>query len=568
MEPSQNPPAVPSTARPRAEATPQPSSSSTHHGIKMPRAIASGFDGLVRSIRSRSASTPGIARRVLELWKEVPEARLQVDALRLDLDGEPGLSAEETDGRWLLPAYMAGLRSLHPHREATLWDVSRLAEELCVLEPDPESLASFRDWLWCHGSTGFDIESRLSFLEIMESSDSHPSWEEWAGRSMDRLREAVRRGAGGWQGDAGVDVASLRRSFLLSLATFQREAAAGHRDLDEARRGALKEACDRADTWAAAEMDTIQGHPGLMAMIRPERLARRIVGILETRCDLRLVGCLLSLAESQDECSMAVLGQLEGEPVGDLVARRIGMDEAGVSVLKQCLARAPRHVASGLVHGLLRRAAEDEGFAGTLGRVAGQGTADRMLSLLDAAKLSEIEARVLSGMMCGNVRGGIGMILRLAAASPPGPRCALLAGLPARALSEQVDTVKRALAGTEPQQGAPLLAALAAARDPSSLDALGTALAASCGRGWRPKLLLDACEALVTTGAGCDVLVQVARSSQADTETRLAALRSLERRPELLKKVSRWSLREALVYPDEVKERLREVRRRSSGEEP
>ncbi len=541
---------------------PQPGLSSGMHGTKASKVITSAFDGLIRSSGTQSNALPSIARRVIDLWSERPGSGLRIDATSLGLDGEEGLAANESEGRWLLPAFMAGLRVLRLRPEAGAWDVLRLAEELCQVQPYPETLAAFRDWLWSDGAEGFEVELQVSFMEVLETSDSQASWEDWSAAAVRSLtgtmlsRNMVQVSA------RDVDVASLRQPFQMSLLAFQREAASGTRALSMEQEANLRQGSDQGASWADVEMDAVLRHPELRATIPPDRLARRIVSLLSAHCDIRLLQFLTSLAATDDPYSKAVLANLEKEPLGEILARQIVLDGPGTTALGHCLARAPRHLSSGLMHGLLERCAADPALMEALGRIAAQGGGDRMLSVLDPNRLNLPQALALARMLGQGVRGGGDLVLKLAEVCPMAVRCGLLAGLPPRALSGSEDKVARVLHEATPEEATPLLGALAEARDPRLLVVLGQAIQHSLAKGWPSRVLKSACEALVSTPSGSEALVHLARSSSASTDVRMAAIRSLERRPEILSRISRWSFREALLDPPEVRERLREVRKR------
>ncbi len=538
-------------------------------GIKFSRAIASSFDGLVRSSRAQSAASSQIARRVLDTWMGSPGAGLEIDVRALRVDGEEGLVASENDGRWLLPAFMAGLRVIKPKGDVGAWDVLRLAEELGLLQPNANDLAVFRDWLWSDGAEGFDVELQISFMEVMESAESKVCWEDWSLAAVRSLSGATTGRNSVRIGSKEIDIASLRKPFQMSLMTLQSEAKDGRHTLTGQQIQDLRVGCDLGSSWADVEMDAVLHYPELRNTIPPDRLARRIVSLLSSGCDIRLLQFLTSLAATDDPYSKAVLTNLESQPLGEILARNVVLDGPGTSALAQCLLRAPRHLSCGLMHGILERCASDAELLAPLVRIASQGGVDKMVMVLDPERLNLPQAKVLSRLFSSaGVKGGSGIGLKLAGACRVGVKCALLAGLPSRDLVENSEMVLKLLLEASPEEGGLLLGALAEARDPSSLVLLGQALMQSHGKGWSARSMRVVCEALVATPSGCDALVRLVRSTSTDTEARLACLRALERRPELLLRVSRWTLREALFDPPAVKERLREVRHRDSQEGP
>jgi len=114
--------------------------------IDVHQVLGTSLDGLVRAFRSgNTVITPKIAERLFDLWNEVPKVMLVLDATTLSINEQVILKAEDNEGRWLLPAFMAGLRILRRQADCSLDDFLRLGEELAALTSNLSSITLFQD---------------------------------------------------------------------------------------------------------------------------------------------------------------------------------------------------------------------------------------------------------------------------------------------------------------------------------------------------------------------------------------------------------------------------------------
>ena len=122
------------------------------------RTLGNALDALVRTARLSDPSFPLVARRVYDVWQGLASPSIEIAPLELRVDKVLAVKAVEQVGRWLLPAFMAGMRTLRMRPEATCDDLMRLAQELSGLSAELEAIKGFRDWLWSDGAQGFDVQ--------------------------------------------------------------------------------------------------------------------------------------------------------------------------------------------------------------------------------------------------------------------------------------------------------------------------------------------------------------------------------------------------------------------------
>jgi len=92
------------------------------------------------------------------------------------------------------------------------------------------------------------------------------------------------------------------------------------------------------------------------------------------------------------------------------------------------------------------------------------------------------------------------------------------------------------------------------------LSVLAAALIQRGGKDWCPATLKVTCDKLAVGRMGEKFLIPLIKASNATEEAILAALRALEGSPEILRKATKFRLRE-LNHSKEVRQRLRKARK-------
>src|SRR5262249_53641509 len=97
------------------------------------RMVATSFDALVRTARRVDPGLAVLARRVFDQWSQLRDVAIELGPTQLLVDREVAVKADPQAGRWVLPAFMSGLRKLRMRSDAGCDDLVRLAQELGTL---------------------------------------------------------------------------------------------------------------------------------------------------------------------------------------------------------------------------------------------------------------------------------------------------------------------------------------------------------------------------------------------------------------------------------------------------
>jgi len=269
-------------------------------GVPPWKALGASLDGAVRTARSRSPALDSIAARVLEVWSADPALTVEIQPTSLGVGGRVAVSAGADEGRWMLPAFMGGMRSLRLTPGAVADDVVRLARELASLEPNLEAIHRFRDWIWSDGAEGFEVVVDASFTEAVE----HAFLDEAAQRTM---LASVRAEAANALSEAAVrietrdlDRVAWRREFQVPMEALARRAGDGSLRLDPAEAEELSARCDESRFWIESQVLLALSEPSVREAVPPKDLARRILSLVNRTVDAHFLEVFGGIAGRQD----------------------------------------------------------------------------------------------------------------------------------------------------------------------------------------------------------------------------------------------------------------------------
>lgn len=526
-------------------------------GLLPGRRVGQHLDALLRLAKDGRSPPREAVERALAVWWEAGASAVVLEPTALKVDGTLVLDPSETDVRWVLLAYMAGLRSVRPEPGATVEDLALLAAELGALEPTCASLARFRDWIWADGAVGFSTEVRESFLDALDGFAGELPLSEpppMGKASQERLRPA-----------------SLATPQQLEVAvrflddTLHAEESASPEGcgtltpldlaLPESLRARLLQACEAAPAWTLAEARaalTVQAS-GVVPLRRQSAEALPVA--FGEAPDLELLESLAAGAREGDSNARNVLALLDDEGLGDRVAE--ALVRSGVSPLR--IAALVSVVGDAFARALLRALLftdllDDEsaallvsamGVDAVLARVALDGLDHRAATTL---------LRVLSR---AEVDGDVWV--RVVKALSPAVALSLLGSLPVQCFRGQAAALAEFAMGLDPQELAPHIVLMADRLGPNAVRFFGMLLRASRGGGWSAAALRAVASLLVDAGAGRAVLVPLVRSREVDAQVRLHLLRDLEDDREALAEAVQKRVGE-LLDPPEVRERFKALR--------
>ena len=120
--------------------------------------------------RHDDALAIGLGRRVHAQWLEEPGAVLELQATELRSEGRLVLAADAQNGRFIWPAYSAGLRLIAIRVQSVPADVVRLARWFSELQADASLVPEFADWLW-RGARSASMSADGEHSELGEKLD-------------------------------------------------------------------------------------------------------------------------------------------------------------------------------------------------------------------------------------------------------------------------------------------------------------------------------------------------------------------------------------------------------------
>ncbi len=530
------------------------------------RAVGAALDGLVRSARIGDPALPKVADHLLGLWRRTPEAMIRIAPTGLNVDDQVALTSSQEAGRWLLPAFMAGLRGLRLRPTTRAEELVHFGEELSALEANIGTITRFSDWLWSDGAQGFDVDLHASFVEVMDTVMPE------AGREQNLLATRSANAVASWNETVWIaskelDAAAAREEFEVplellvdALKRFPETFAMAGADAER-----LRTEAENAASWSAAEVDAIMDHPELRASMPAQRLARRLAALVQTAdaIDGRLLEFVSLLVKREDPYSRAVVMALEKDAIGAVLGTKVRTDKATLENVRIFLTTAPPTMASGVVHALLKRAATETGAQDAI-RALGSGAGlQKFMSHVDPANLAPAAATALARMLVERLPHPT-VMRDLLDRLPPRAVCAILAALP-----DTIPIVRMrvtTLLTETPDEAREVVKAMLASRRPDDLRQLAEVLPACDGRGWPLRLLTEVLAMLVAVGLGEEVIPPLVRSRGAALEVRLAALDAATHKPALLAEAVKRRSAE-LLDPPELRARLQETRRRLKAAE-
>lgn len=436
------------------------------------------------------------AQRALAAWHGLRLLPVEVDAVEARVGGH-GVSGPEHELRWVLPAFMAGLRRISPRPEVGEMELRNLADALARIDPNVESIENFREWIWSGAATGFELELQSSFMEALD--DAAMEREVEANSVIDEMRASALRSL-----STRVELLSTRtlgrladRDELdLPLSSPETHANGPDTLLSHDRAEALRLSCEDPAGWILAEVRLVTAQSALADTVRVDRFAARFQAAFKSAPQLCLgaVESLAQRARREDPFAQEMLRCLDGPAfAADLGSALWQNPGSARRELEIVLAMGPQSSMAALGR-LLERAGEEpawvETFCGLVEAAGGR---------LDAGLLHRAEVPV------------------------SGELSALLAAYGARGRAILWD---RALRG---------------------------------GEAWLGRSFAILCRAWLEAGEGENILVPIARDRGVAPALRLEVLDVLCASPALLEKAIAWRMGELLEAPA-VRERLKLLR--------
>lgn len=498
------------------------------------RRLAGCLDGVVRAMRAQSGSRLALAGRVVDLWLEQPTTSLVIFPTRIEVEQRTVMTAEENGSRWILPAFMSGLRSLGTEASLSVDDVLRLASELSVLSAEIDSVQAFQDWLWEDGAEGFVVELEPSFVEAIHDVES-------GGAQLSDFLVATRGAALAELGRTAtvasedLDRVALREEFAIPVDLARPPETSPELDAEERR--AARRMLDDPSNWLRLEMEVCFEWPALRESMPAGRMARRIHAVATQGADADLIRMVRSLDERDDARHGEIATHLRTLGVMSAVVRGLSLDDAeGWRQFGEWWRTQPRAERGEALAMALRRLldASGAGRPQQLGRFLAALGPSSWLDEISVPRLGdEASVALLTTLRKTGSRTAERILPRLITELSSERAVDLLGTLDANTFAQLSDDVGGLLSRTEsPSLRDRVLERVLRSEDEAAITVLGEFLTASAGRSWRPSTLAAAIERLSSVEEGIPYLVRLIRDRRAMDRSRIAALDALERHPQ------------------------------------
>lgn len=363
------------------------------------RDLARALDALVRSSRTHGHAIEPAAERLRACWAALSDATVQINPQGLAVGEVPASELGETELRWLLPAFMAGLRTVTPRPAITVDELRAFADELARLDSDATSIARFRDWLWANGSEGFVLDVQTSFIEVFEDNlvDAETQGSLVAMHDLQRYAAANRSVLLSAQ---DLDEAAQRDEFDVPLSMATPQAGDPRFAMRPTAAAALRAMCDDEARWRFQETAMFLAHRSLYESLNPEAFARRVISVLTrdpTGTGVELVELLTSVARRGEPFARALITALDGDGFAEALSAVLLRSTANLRLLAEVVIVAGPETTERLVALLLERAEESPTWLAALSNLAAatNGRLDALLSQGDPNCHTTVRLRAL-----------------------------------------------------------------------------------------------------------------------------------------------------------------------------
>lgn len=524
------------------------------------RVLANILDGLVRSARTRMPATPAIASRAQAIWLKHPETELEVAATELSAADEPLLSATIDEGRWLLPAFMAGLRRIQMLDYATSDDLLRLATELSSLESTLTSIGRFRDWLWADGAEGFEVAIDDSF-----SDDAEAAFLDFDAQKQQlmatRMMAAEALCAQDHQvASRDLDAAAHRDEFQLALDAYSDRVGRGETEVSAEGMTLLRDGCNDSLAWGDGQVYLALAYPSLQSALPPDVLARRMAALARRRSDARFLGLLAAVVVRGDGPSRDLLAALHAAGVGTILANGLPGDDEVVASLGRLVRQGRNDIVGALICGLLERCHDDRAYTRVVAAVLSRAGAEAFCRALTQDQLTPDAAFVLVRLLV-HFRAPAQCLSGLLPGLPPESALRFLVELPTPQLLRAAPAAVSLMAKAPTDATGKAIKRLLARDERPLTEMVGQVFATTSSQPWNRPLIARILAALAHHGLASQFLVPLARNTEEQSDVRIMALNLMDGDPVAQAQAVRRSVRSAFDEP-EVRACMRAKRRR------
>ncbi len=528
-----------------------------HDAVDAGRALSASLDTLVRACRASTPSMPSIASRTLALWVLDPIPEVELVADKVLVNGKEVMVAGEPDGRWILLAFMAGLRRFRPEPEAGAEDLIRLATQLSDLRSDLASIRRLRDWLWSDGAEGFQVSMDFGFSEGLEAAvlDLHAHKEALA---LARTQAAMSLAADAVSmASRELDVAAVRDEFQLRLEQFTRAATSGRLSLDPQEMATARMDWEDPGFWLDAQLLLTIEYPHLKCTQPAQKMAIRAMQLIEAAEPKRALDFWNRLKSRDEPLAVELCQVMEQRGVGSVLARRVAQNPQFMAELAAQLSAAPTPVTQDLATELLEMCVKADGAFRCMGQLVQSIGLATFFAHIKLNNLSE-SATVALGKIIQALGAPRRLMQDLVEQCPPagGIRLAHVMGADFRRRFAWV--MPRLVLSSPVKEGLAYADILFQDVGYDWASEFGKVLA-SGGNEAPPTMIRALCGHIGRSPNGGDILAPMLRAPGVALEMRLAAVRGLREHGEAALSAAKWRVSDMMASPD-VRQALQELK--------
>lgn len=521
--------------------------------LRAARSVIGAFDALVRSVHHQASGVDAIAARIADQWLDAREVAFECDATAWTMLRKVLLRAGSDEGRWVLPAYMAGVRNLAATDDVCAEDLLALAQELARLG-SAESMVRFNQWVWSDGVEGLEIETDASFSEVLENTvdDLQAARDSLAAQ---RAEVAEQR--------AFITECKPESVLLIPLVDLTAAAKDHAFELTREDTERLKKQCDDPTFWATERLSLVLSQGEMQELLPPKTIARQLMRIAARTFDQRFLGIVAGLDRMAGAYPRSVLAALERQPVGEAIARHAQLDHAGVARLQQLIQGQSERISCGIVRGLCERAGREGD--GNDAAIAALGLAIRPDVFLKKADFATLEqpARMALGRILVRIPGGPEMIGDLVGNLKPPDAVKLVQAVPVSTIPFLARPIRKLLSVASPRERTVVAQALVDNGSVGCIGLCGEALHSSHAQGWELRCVRTVCRAMLSRHVDTAGVLAMVHEPMMSVEARVVVLDELAHShaaPDAL----RWRFGE-LFDPPPIREKLAELRAQGLG---
>lgn len=533
-------------------------SSAGHEAVDPVRVVATSLDALVRACRVSSQAAPTMAQRVLAGWQSAPELELRLEATCLRANEKEVLVAGEPNGRWILLAFMAGLRSIGLDHETSQADMLRLAGSLGRLEPAIETINAFRDWLWADGAEGFNVTLDFGFSEGLDAAvldlDAHrkdlAALRMMASMSLAQDAQAIT--------SREMDRAAARSEFGQLLEAYSQVVRHARLELSTEEAGALREAWDDTSFWLEGQINLVLDHPDIQCGQSVETISRHALTMLSRTSLANAMQFVAKMKSYTSGPAKSLYDSIMNNGAGSVIAQKVVSEPHSMPLVANVLVQPSDRLSKDLATGLVNESINSTGSFNAMGRFLQTFGVDPFMAFVDLSAVRPQAAVGLCRLIValqgpGSVQRDL--VTKLAPDSLH--RLAVVMGPEFR--RKFAEQILKATIQIPFRDAIEFVDLLFTDRSFDWSSQFGALLAETRGEGIAPPLLRSMCSHISNIPGACRWLVPLIRQQGVTIELRRAAARGIVADEAAVEEVLKRRVSD-LVLSQDVREILNELR--------